>query len=497
LKYQKGIPNSDGTITWLTDWQLVGDPNGTNCDFYAALDSNGYPWWSWSMGGTLPSDIYVSRSDMKNGTWHTPSGYPALIAETYDNDMLDALPDGKIYLMYFMAGIQPIHGSLWDGSSWSVNETVSSSYVINQFTAAWESWSRSSVVDSNGNIHLIFLSTTYKLIYIKRTASGWTSETTLAIGLPKYASPSMNYYPASNKIFCYYVNDDHSIFSLCMNTVTGVWDTAPAWIINSTNVIPSWDRFGYDGRINGFSQTLNNMIGLVWVENGTVSDTYDIKFALLSPPVEVTITSPTNITYRSETVSVSFTASGGLIHKQWYNLNNGSNQTYTISTSMTLTDGTYTFNAYVNNTLGDEGSASVTFTVAIAPYTPGPAQSSSSQNVLFKVTVGKSPAVSAEIRVYDAAYNQLQDTYITEDNGEVLAYLQPGGYNWVAKYRGATLSGSFFHVEDQTVKINFATGESIVMPTLDRPQLLKIGIAAIVLIGFVAVVASVTKGKRL
>jgi len=97
-----------------------------------------------------------------------------------------------------------------------------------------------------------------------------------------------------------------------------------------------------------------------------------------SSSIVVTITSPTNTTYTTSTISVQISATGGTIDTILWNCKNGttwiygSNQTYTVPTSMTgFVDGTsYTFYAWANNTLGEWDEETVMFTVLIivVPY---------------------------------------------------------------------------------------------------------------------------------
>lgn len=124
--------------------------------------------------------------------------------------------------------------------------------------------------------------------------------------------------------------------------------------------------------------------------NATFNETIPIYFRVQSADVNntltsremftmttVVVTSPTNTTYYSSTISVAFSAYGDTIDKLWYNCKNGSswiygsNQTYTVPTSMTgFVNGTnYTFYGFANNTEGDEGQATVTFSVAIPSST--------------------------------------------------------------------------------------------------------------------------------
>jgi len=440
ISYRVGVPFANGTLTWLTDWQMAWASSGGNCDFYGALDSYDYPWIAWGYEGVLNSTVYVSKSDLNNGTWLTSSGWPQQVANlTYGtwfwtNDFLVPLSNGQMYVGFFKAqtGGKTV-GKLWNGNSWGSDERICTSSIVTQYSYAAESWSRTAVADSDDNIYFAFVSgkTTdgripEDLVFVKRDADTgtWSSETIINSSPLKLASPGLALNELSNSLILFWIYDAYNIVYRQMDTKTDVWDSQTTQIAYENNTIPYFDQWGYDGKLNSFPATKEYSIGLLWMANTTTQNIYDINIGFFDIPA---------------------------------------------------------------------------LRILPGPSGPGPSglQISSSQNVLFKVTVGKNPAVSAEIRVYDAAYNQLQDTYITEDNGEVLAYLQPGGYNWVAKYRGAQLTGSFFHVEAETVKINFATGESTIMPTLDRPQLLKIGIAAFVLIGAVATIASVTKGKRL
>ena len=106
--------------------------------------------------------------------------------------------------------------------------------------------------------------------------------------------------------------------------------------------------------------------------------TLEYTINLSGETVTVTITSPTNTTYTSSSVSVSLSASGGTINTIWWNCKNGTswiygtNQTYTVPTSMTgFVDGaSYTFYAWANNTDGNWDEETVMFTVLIivVPY---------------------------------------------------------------------------------------------------------------------------------
>jgi hypothetical protein len=125
---------------------------------------------------------------------------------------------------------------------------------------------------------------------------------------------------------------------------------------------------------NHWEDSSANRVRLVTVtEDLNLTATYST-----SETVSITITSPANTTYSTPTISVQLSASGGTIDTIWWNCKNGtswiygSNQTYTVPTSMTgfVNGSSYTFYGWANNTLGEWDEETVMFTVLIivVPY---------------------------------------------------------------------------------------------------------------------------------
>lgn len=280
--YMRGVPNSDGTITWLTGWQTAWLMVQANVDFYAIVDSNGYPWISWGYGLTSRSIyIYVTKDAYNNGTWQTASGFPIQLTSTpYTNDFMVPLSNGRVYVMYFSApGL--IYGKLWNGTGFGSEETTSTSQVMPQFAYAGESWSRSVVVDSLDNIYVLFLSTTQNLVFVQRSmSSGWNSETIIQTGVANYSSPSLNLV-YDQWLQAYWVYNSSSI--VFKNFIDGTWDANPTFIVNEQDEIPTVaGPSGYDGRLNSFTQTFGPYACLLWIANSTTPDTYNVKFALVT-----------------------------------------------------------------------------------------------------------------------------------------------------------------------------------------------------------------------
>ena len=289
--YRMGTPNPDGTITWVTaNWQIVFSvPAGGNCDFFAVVDSNDYPWVSWGyfqepIQSLNPSDtkMYVWKDAFNNGTWQTAAGFPYNVGTgNYTNDFMVPLSNGQIYVMYFLDNppvTGQIYGELWNGTAWGPQETCTTSQVNEQYAFGHESYDRTAVADSNDNIYLAFLSSSLNLMFAERTMSGgWSGETVVQSNCGSYASPSLNLYNGVLRLF--WINNSTSI--CYKNYVDGVWDADPTLIVNETNSQIAVGTTAYgtdDGFLNAYTMSLGGSICLLWMNNQTATNTGQIMF---------------------------------------------------------------------------------------------------------------------------------------------------------------------------------------------------------------------------
>ncbi len=85
--YRRGLPATDGTITWGAedDIESFGAIRNTIC-----LDSDGYPCVTYTRYST--GRMYLSRSSTKDGTWTTDTGFPVEITSA---DEWTAHPAGE------------------------------------------------------------------------------------------------------------------------------------------------------------------------------------------------------------------------------------------------------------------------------------------------------------------------------------------------------------------------------------------------------------------
>lgn len=288
IQYQRGLPDEDGTITPTADWVDAWETTLSNCDFYATLDSYGYPWIIWGYG-TSPTYnyVYVTKSSRNDGIWATAPGYPQKISpgtEGYTNLRLPSLKEGKLYAMYFNAPGQ-VKGHLWDGSSWGSQEVCTTSEIEPQYAAANETWSHSDVVDESDNIHLIFLSKSdYDIIYVRRIFGvGWGSETIIQETAVKHASPVLRTTPKGLVAFWVGFPSPNIIF---MNRqIAGEWAPTPTYLIDeTTDTIPIVNDIGYDGLINSHPKTYDTKLELFWITGSSAP--YNIKVGALTVPLQ-------------------------------------------------------------------------------------------------------------------------------------------------------------------------------------------------------------------
>lgn len=170
LHYQRGKPNSDGTITWSS---LQTIPSIDHAWMPAiTVDSNGYPWVGYEH---IPSagidEAVVIKSSKNDGTWQTESGFPVTLSteSVHQKCVPLALTSGKVLVIYTKEyGI--IRAKLYDGG-WGSEEAVSSSTVdIDE--------EMFSVVAYDDIVHLAFAipyGALRKILYVKRDGS-WSSE---------------------------------------------------------------------------------------------------------------------------------------------------------------------------------------------------------------------------------------------------------------------------------------------------------------------------------
>ena len=270
IYFRRGIPNSDGTITWSADEQIaVPQTAGVEPLVpFVGVDSGGYPY----IGYYTETDIInrVTKSSTNDGTWTTASGFPYQLSTT-SGRAVSVLPltGGKMIAIY---AIDTIRVRVWNGSAWGTEASTTSTCL---------EWLYSAVAQGD-DVHLVFLkSTGYDIIYTKYSyaSNSFSPETTLVSGAPYRSAPVLSINPATNDLYVFwagYPTANH-IYYRKYTAATGLWENPVDWIDESSSGLTGNDQ------LRSFYQSYGGYIGLLYMTK--TASPYNLKFASLSVPI--------------------------------------------------------------------------------------------------------------------------------------------------------------------------------------------------------------------
>jgi len=270
LKYRRGTPNSDETITWLASEQNVLPYAGDNCSYgYVSLsiDSEGCPWvgyrwYNWT------GDFYnsnITKSAFNNGIWQTASGFPYQL-ESQHCAMPFSVPmtDGNVYVIHEQEDGGIVQGRRWNGTDFEEVETV--------IPTNGPAYSMTAVSDDNDDIHFVYETYGGDIEYNKYTnGSGWGVREIIVSSAGGYPTLSID-KPNNNTLYCFWGNTtyDHICY---VKRVNGVWSSEIDWINEETNGLTSGNA------IKSFYEDYGGKIGVSYMRNTT--SPYEVMYAYL------------------------------------------------------------------------------------------------------------------------------------------------------------------------------------------------------------------------
>jgi hypothetical protein len=164
IYYRRGIPNSDGTVTWETA-RLVA--SGAASQLSVIVDSNGYPW-------VKKNNYSVYQNTAKDGSGTWTSRIPVTYGVSVSSFLIPLL-SGRLMFFWLSSSGFGLNSKRWNGSLWdSVKYADDHSKSLYQVCA---------VSTNDDAVHLVFTrnvdGTNVDIRYTKWTADSWGSETTL------------------------------------------------------------------------------------------------------------------------------------------------------------------------------------------------------------------------------------------------------------------------------------------------------------------------------
>jgi len=291
LYYRRGIPNSDGTITWSASEQTVHSGSSTDKYWYPtiAVDSNGYAWIGALYHNSTGDYPYVLKNANNDGTWSTDSGFPYQLSTISTDYYVQTIPltAGKVYILYCPDNAAPL-GKLYNGT-WGSEESDLADYNFNAYGNY-----QFSAVSYEDDIHFVYnRETTYQLRYNNRTYGvGWGANDILVQdSMESTSAPALSVNAANDDLYCFWTKTDTDhVYYKKYNASTGTWDADPTdWIDESTDQIDSGDL------LNSYYQAYGEYIGLLYVTKAVLP--YNMKFAYLDSgsPTYSSISNSTDI----------------------------------------------------------------------------------------------------------------------------------------------------------------------------------------------------------
>lgn len=294
--YRRGVPNSDGTITWSSDWTVALARNNTTVKGYASIttDTDGYPWISyWESAGiyTYENSNYatpdgtwnemVIKSTTKDGSFTASTPYELKHNAQYRaTGALVQLTEDKLYWVGIGEIQSPkVIGRLWNGSSWGNEETISTdAYGVYRF----------SLVQYGDVVQLAWLSNDKAKIYhATRTESGWSTPITIVSGIPTtYASSlTLSVNRVTGDLYLFYPDyDENHIYYCEFDYAEGEWGEPIDFVDESFQGIA---KDYLSTHLGSYQDIRNGKLGIYYVRAyhdwiyGTDAAYMDIEFAYL------------------------------------------------------------------------------------------------------------------------------------------------------------------------------------------------------------------------
>lgn len=270
LYYRRGIPQTDGNITWSADWQTISVYDGEVRGYPSIVtDTSGHCYISYWRGA--PSGhVWITKNSATNGTWSTASGYPVDLADVagdpnmYDmNSKVLQLPDNKMcVLACTYAGDYGLGMWIYNGTSWNFVGAVPDTDALVQGY-------RYSATSRGNDIHLVIHHSGGTLRYTEYNGSNWSNYTTLATGLDSHDAPTLTVNGATGDVYVFWT-DHASNYIPYKQRINGTWDGNATQWINESHYELACDAWGsgLSTHIGSYAQIYAGKIGVYYVTWG-------------------------------------------------------------------------------------------------------------------------------------------------------------------------------------------------------------------------------------
>ena len=230
IAFRVGVPQSDGSISWVDSEQTVFSDSVVANDISLALDSEGYPWIA-SNNGTDTDIVSVVTSTTNDGTWSANSSYPQdLVSGEGGMVMGLMIPQTNkkmVCLIYTTSGTpDTIRARSFDGSSWGAIEDVTNE-VMGTYTSGGY-YGQLCATSIGDTIHFVMSeNNTRNLQYYSGSEGSWSSNTTLYTANSTKTTAVIAAH-GDDQLCVFWVDNDYHIYYRHYNGST--WETTVDWL---------------------------------------------------------------------------------------------------------------------------------------------------------------------------------------------------------------------------------------------------------------------------
>ena len=292
-------PESAGTLTMLSpSWQKMHYA-ACNQEWPGVVTDHSYAFsheggamnvWHYTTSPYIynlrPRFRYDPHDLTQDFQWTSGECYPGTI-DPYDfrGNLVLALPEGK-FLVLMVKLNETIKAYLWDGS-WASQETATKTGTVCQYPDGGENWAYSAVVDEEGNVHLVYLNSSYQVRYRKRlyNLGKWTEEKILFSGSRKDHDPRIVLDPVTKDLYVFIAHapTTNHIGLIKYYAEKKSWLPMIDLIDESeTGLSTRSHSDDWGGLINADRKVRDNRLSLIWTINS--EGKHKLKFLCLKLP---------------------------------------------------------------------------------------------------------------------------------------------------------------------------------------------------------------------
>jgi len=269
LYFRRGIPNSDGTITWSTE-RVVQNSTAYEFDYpFVSADSSGYPWISY-IRYTVATDTsypFARKCNQNDGTWSSDTIYQlSTTIAVWDGTSIVPIPNQNMIVVYAVSGYS-VRIKGWDNAASAFKTERATTNAI--FFGVYHS------ITAIGNIgYLTFMGKIPYNLYYRRynfTAGSLidASDTTVQASTTSTSAPIISHDIGTSDIYIFWAKSNGVNYK--------IWFNGNA----SLSSVKTWfNETLYDNdRISCFYKSYQYRIGLMFL-NSTAGVRY-VRYAFL------------------------------------------------------------------------------------------------------------------------------------------------------------------------------------------------------------------------